>query len=183
MKRAVALALHQTFSHVSSHAMNPVRKATVEDIQAIVEVTNAAYAAEVFCVEGLRTDAADIAAKMQAGDFLVIDATDGSGKLAGSVYAALMKGRGYLGLLAVDPACQGHGLSKLLTLAVEEWCRARQCRYLDLTVINVRHELFPFYKKLGFAPRDSVPFPRPDVMKVVLHLVKMTKPLYPAEQL
>ncbi|MBL8515183.1 MAG: GNAT family N-acetyltransferase [Betaproteobacteria bacterium] len=163
--------------------MNAIRTATAEDIPAIVEVTNAAYAAEVFCIEGLRTNEADIEAKMQAGDFLVIDSAGGAGKLAGSVYAALVKGRGYLGLLAVDPDCQGQGLSKLLTLAVEEWCRARQCRYLDLTVINVRHELFPFYKKLGFAPRDSVPFPRPEVMKVALHLVTMTKPLYPAENL
>ena len=163
--------------------MNAIRTATTEDIPAIVELTNAAYLAEAHCIEGLRTHSADIEMKMQAGDFLVIDAPDGGGKIVGSVYAALVKGRGYLGLLAVDPACQGQGLSKRLTLAVEEWCRARQCRYLDLTVINVRHELFPFYKKLGFAPCDSVPFPRPDVMKVALHLVTMTKALYPVEQL
>ncbi|MBL8520852.1 MAG: GNAT family N-acetyltransferase [Betaproteobacteria bacterium] len=161
--------------------MNAIRTATSKDVPAIVEVTNRAYLAEAACIDGARTDSSDIAAKMRAGDFLLL--ADAEGALTGSVYAASVRGRGYLGLLAVSPAAQGQGLARVLIHAAEDWCRARQCRYLDLTVINVRHELFPFYRHFGFAPRESVPFPRPDVMKVQLHLVKFTKALYPPEQL
>lgn len=162
-------------------AHTALRTASSADIPAIVDLINRAYLAEAACVEGLRTNVPDIEAKMRAGDFLLLE--EAPGKLVGAVYAALVRGRGYLGLLSVDPDAQGRGLARVLVNAVEDWCRARQCRYLDLTVINVRHELFPLYRHFGFAPSDSVPFPRPEVMKVALHLVTMTKPLLPVELL
>jgi ribosomal protein S18 acetylase RimI-like enzyme len=154
----------------------PPRIATSADIAHIVELTNRAYVVEEALITGQRTDAADIAAKMKSGAFLLQGTT-------GSVYASVVEGRGYLGLLAIDPDHQGAGHAKRLVDAVEAWCRERQCRFLDLTVINLRRELFAFYRKLGFAPADVLAFPRPERMKVALHLVKMTKALVPVEQL
>lgn len=160
-----------------------IRPATEADLPEIVRITNRAYIVEEFCIQGDRTHAADITLKMSQGAFLVLDAEAQPGKLIGSVYALVDKGRGYLGLLAVDPDAQGAGISRRLVDAVEAHCRERQCRFLDLTVLSVRKELFPFYRKLGFHPADVVAFPRPDLQKLPLHLVKMTKALVPVEQL
>ena len=87
--------------------------------------------------------------------------------------------RGYLGLLAVDPDAQGQGLARKLLAAVEQQCREGGCNFLDITVVNVREDLFPIYATLGFAACDVLPFPVPERALQPLHLVKMTKPLLP----
>ncbi|GLH71996.1 hypothetical protein GETHLI_04980 [Geothrix limicola] len=161
----------------------PTRVAGPSDIDEIVRVTNRAYVAEQFCLKGDRTDAADVSTRMREGRFLVIDDPAQKGKLWGLVYAAVSGNRGYLGTLSVDPAFQGQGLSKALVSAVEDHCRRAECLFLDITVVHLRKDLFPFYTKLGFAPMDVLPFPRPEKMLQPLHLVQMTKPLHPLEAL
>lgn len=154
----------------------PLRIAVPADIPEIVRVTNLAYAAEAFCIRGDRTDAADVAARMAEGRFLVLEEDGG---IVGSVYVSIAGARGYLGTLAVDPAAQGRGHSRHLIAAVEEACRKEGCTHLDLTVINLREDLFPFYTRFGFAPSGLLPFPRPDKVLAPLHLVRMTKALGP----
>jgi GNAT superfamily N-acetyltransferase len=163
--------------------MNAVRQATQADIPEIIRVTNQAYLVEAFCIKGDRTDVADVAYRMATGTYIVVEG-DAPGRLLGSVYMAFPKaGRGYLGILAVDPAAQGRRLSRKLVEAVEERCRAAGCAFLDLTVVNLRKELFPFYSKLGFAPSDVLPFPRPEKLIQPCRLVQMTKALRPLDQL
>ena len=159
-----------------------IRQASVADVDALVTLTNLAFRAEDFCIIGDRTNAPDIRARFAAGTFLVVDSADGASLIA-SVYAAITGQRGYLGLLAVHPATRGLGLSARLVQAVEERCREAGCNFVDLTVINVRENLFPFYAKLGYATADVLPFPLPEVARVPMHLVKLTKALHPPTQL
>ena len=97
--------------------------------------------------------------------------------------ARLKNSRGYLGLLSVGPDAQGQGHSRLLVAAVEDHCRNAGCSFLDITVVNVRSELFPFYAKLGFAAFDVLPFPVPELARQPLLLVRMTKPLVAPPQM
>jgi GNAT superfamily N-acetyltransferase len=158
-----------------------IRAATEADLPEIVRVTNAAYVVEAFCIRGDRTDLAESGARMATGTFFVAEE---EGRLLGSVYASQPEPRrAYLGTLAVDPSAQGRGLSKALIAAVEAWAQDRGCAFLDLTMVNLRAELFPFYRNLGFAPIDTLPFPVPDKLIRPCHLVKMTKALLPDDQL
>jgi GNAT superfamily N-acetyltransferase len=165
---------------IAQHPSPRIREAGPADIPEIVRVTNLAYVVEQFCLQGQRTDASDVQARMNSGRFLVIEDAARPGTLMGSVYLAIRDERGYLGTLAVDPVHQGTGLAKALVAAVEEECRQAGCGVLDITVVNLRLELFPFYEKLGFVPTASLPFPQPDKVLQPLHLVQMTKCLGPA---
>ncbi len=160
-----------------------IRMANARDIDEIVRVTNAAYVVEQFCLRGDRTDAADVATRMRTGRFLVIEVTPQPGTLRALAYLSIEADRGYLGTLSVDPAHQGHGLAKALVSDVEDRCRMEGLRFLDITVVNLRKDLFPFYTKLGFAPMATLPFPRPDKALQPLHLVQMTKALRATEDL
>ena len=154
-----------------------IRVAGASDIEAIVRVTNRAYEVEQFCLRGDRTDAADVGALMTAGQFLVVDDPTKQLPLRGSAYLSITETRGYLGLLSVDPTCQGTGLARALVKAVEERCRQAGCQFLDLSVVNLRRELFPFYVRFGFSPTTILPFPKPDKVLQPLHLIHMTKAL------
>ena len=177
---------HQGEGRLASASEKPsctVRAAGPSDVAEIVRVTNAAYVVEQFCLQGERTDAADVRQRMDGGQFLVIGDPAAPSTLRGSVYVSMQDGRGYLGTLAVDPQCQGLGLAKALVAAVAERCRLAGCAFLDITVVNLRKELFPFYARFGFFPSAVLPFPRRGKVLQPLHLVQMTKPLRAAEEL
>lgn len=161
----------------------PIRLAAAKDIGEIVRVTNAAYVVEQFCLQGDRTDAADVSVRMRAGRFLVVDNPLKDDTLRALAYLSIEADRGYLGTLSVDPAHQGSGLAKALVADVEARCRMESLRFLDITVVNLRKDLFPFYEKFGFAPMATLPFPRPDKALRPLHLVQMTKALRAPEEL
>ena len=160
-----------------------IRSANIDDLDAIVDVTNRAFVSEQFLVAGDRTDAADIRHRFATGIFFVVDDPADRARLQGSVYCSIENSRGYLGLLSVDPDAQGQGHSRLLVAAVEDHCRDAGCSFLDITVVNMRGELFPFYAKLGFAAFDVLPFPVPELARQPLLLVRMTKPLVAPPQM
>ena len=154
-----------------------LRPATAVDVPEIVRVTNRAYRVEQFCLRGDRTDETDVSARMRQGRFLVIEAPEAPSVLCASVFMSMAAGRGFLGTLAVAPDCQGRGLARALVEAVEDQCRRADCAFLDLSVVNLRTELFPFYAKLGFTPSGILPFPKPEKVLLPLHLVQLSKPL------
>jgi GNAT superfamily N-acetyltransferase len=160
-----------------SFPKDSIRVADVSDVDEIVRITNAAYLIEQFCLAGDRTDTSDVRSQMGKGRFLVAPAPMNPRNLCGSVYMSIADGRGYLGLLSVDPSFQGRSVAKVLVASVEDHCREEGCGFLDITVVNLRRELFPFYLKLGFSPTAVLPFPRPSKMIQPLHLVQMTKAL------
>ena len=164
------------------------RVATDADVPAIVRVVNRAYHVEAFFLAGSRTTDDDVRARLaqpNAG-FLVIDGEE-AGALVGAVYVerrdiGSLGGhatRGYFGMLSVDPDAQGRGVGRALIDAAEAHCRAAGRRFLDISVVNLRTELPPFYAAFGFAPYDTAPFPGGEGLKRPAHLVLMTKPLAP----
>jgi len=67
--------------------------------------------------------------------------------LTGVVYVELRGERSYLGLLSVNPELQKTGLGRRLMAAAEEFAREMGSHHMDLTVVNLRTELPPFYRK------------------------------------
>jgi len=153
-----------------------VRRATPEDIPAMLAVINAAFAIETF-LEGTRTNREGLMEMMERGEFLL--AHEGSGKLAASVYVEKRGRRGYFGMLAVDPGQQGKGLSRKMVEAAEEYFRERGCEALDLTVLSLRPELPPLYRKFGFAETGTEEFlpSRPLKPGFAGHCIVMSKAL------
>ena len=154
-----------------------IRVASAADVDEIVGITNKAYVIEQFCLSGERTDADDVRACLAVGCYFVASDAASPSTLCGSVFTSVSNGRGYLGTLAVDPLFQGRGIARALVAAVEDHCRQQGCGFLDITVVNLREELFPFYTRLGFSPSAVLPFPRPEKVVLPLHLVQMTKAL------
>ena len=164
--------------------MTTSRPATPADLPALARVINAAYVVETWFVEGPRTSEAELRTMLAhpGAAFLVVDDTEpgaAPGVLAASVYVEERGTRGYLGMLSVDPARQGRGFGRLLIAAAEAWGLAAGWRFLDISVVNLRRELAPFYGALGFAPYDTTPFPQQARLTRDAHLVLMTKPLVP----
>lgn len=150
-----------------------VRRAARSDIDALVKVINDAYEIEKFFVEGERTDADEIAAMAKVGHFLVLDRVGGG--LAGAVYVRVDGERGYFGMLSVAPDLRGHGLGKRLVGVAEALCTALGCRVIDMQIVNVREELGPWYRSLGYHETGTAPYLHP--AKLPCHFVRMSKPL------
>jgi GNAT superfamily N-acetyltransferase len=153
-----------------------IRIATAADMPAMIEVTNAAFAVEVF-IEGTRTDEARMAEAMRSGEFLL--AEDDAGRILACVYTAMNGERGYFGMLSVDPACKGKGLGRKMVEAAEMYCRERNCKFMDIDVLSLRPELPPFYRKLGYAESGRGEFhpSRPLKAGFECHVIKMSKAL------
>jgi len=156
-----------------------LRVATAADAGAVVAVTNDAFAMETF-LSGTRTDFERFDELLRAGEFLVAELGEGeAARMVASVYVELRGERGYFGMLAVDPSCQGMGLGRIMVEAAENHCRRHGCRYLDLTVLSLRPELPPFYRKLGYAESGTEPFrpSRPLRPGIECHCIVMSKAL------
>jgi GNAT superfamily N-acetyltransferase len=144
-----------------------IRAAVGGDIPALVRLINAAFIVEHFVFDGDRISAQEARAFMETGKFLV--ARDSAG-FAACVYVELRKGRGYLGLLAVDP-------QRKLVAAAEDYFRGEGCCAVDLRVISQRTQLPPFYRRLGYVEIGTAPFAPSLQAKVPGHYIIMSKPL------
>ena len=132
-----------------------LRIAALSDVPQLVAMINAAFAVERF-FDGTRTDDARLAAMMEKGKILT--AVDDVGRLIAAVYAETRGTRGYLGMLAVDPAQQGRGLGRLMMEGGEEYLRQQGCEAVDITVLNLRTELPPIYHRLGYVETGTEEF-------------------------
>jgi ribosomal protein S18 acetylase RimI-like enzyme len=151
-----------------------IRATVTSDVPALVRLINAAFIVEQFVFEGDRINAEETQAFMETGKFLV--AEDSAG-FAGCVYVEVRQGRGYLGLLAVDPSRQGTGLGRKLVAAAEDYFRTAGCSAVDLRVISQRTPLPPFYRRLGYAEIGTAPFSPTLQAKVPGHYIVMSKRL------
>ena len=155
------------------------RPATLADVDALVRVINLAYLVEADMFHGTRTTDADVYDRLARPNavFLVVPDDAADGVLLGSVHVETRGDRGYFGMLAVDPACQGRGLGRALVRAAEDYCRAAGSVAMDLDVVDLRRELTAFYGSLGYVVVGESPFARPEQTKRPVRLIHMTKRL------
>jgi len=87
--------------------------------------------------------------------------------------------RGYLGQLAVDPARQGEGTARLLVLAGEDHLRGKGCEAVDITVLSLRPELLPIYRRYGYVETGTEAFRMSRSLKSAehCHCIVMSKRL------
>jgi ribosomal protein S18 acetylase RimI-like enzyme len=152
-----------------------LRKAEIDDAARVAALITLAFRVEEFFVDGDRTNADAVRARMQQGAFLVGE--DVNRALAGCVYVETRGNRGYFGMLSIDPERQGQGLGRQLVTTAEEHCRAAGCRVMEIEVVNLRTELPPFYRRLGYIEAGTRPFNQPDRAKLPCHFIVMTKEL------
>jgi ribosomal protein S18 acetylase RimI-like enzyme len=150
-----------------------VRHATPEDAADIAALINRAYAeVEKDFAAGERTSAEEVRTLQEQGHFLVIDRKGGG--VAAGVFVKMAQRRGYFGLLSVAPEVQGSGLGRRLVAVVEALCEAEGCTAMDLQVVNLRAELPPWYRSLGYRECGTTPF---HDARVPCHFIRMTKAL------
>ena len=150
------------------------RFATESGAESIARVINAAFRVERFFIDRDRTAPDKIRAMLDSGKFLLAEQ---SGRLAGCVYIERRGDRMYFGLLAVDPSLQKNGLGRKLIDRVENQARQAGCLFVDIRVVDVRAELPPFYRRLGYVETGTEPFVADAVPKIPCHFIKMSKPL------
>lgn len=149
--------------------------------------------AEGFFVEGDRVDVSSVLNFLSSGKFLLAESEH---TLLGCVYVeprhldsnralncrpgitlAQSEDRGYLGLLAVDPAHQQSGLGSMLMDAAEDYCRGHGLRFMDIKVVSLREELGGFYRRRGYVETGTSAFPAEVETRLPCHFIDMSKPL------
>jgi predicted N-acetyltransferase YhbS len=161
---------------VELSAASQFRTAGPADVSAIATLVNEAYLVEAFFIEGPRTDEKEIASLLETGGFLLADGPDG---LDGCIYVETRGTVGYFGLLSVATGRQGRGLGRALIAAAEAGLRGARCQIVEILVVNLRKELFPFYAALGYAAAGAAAFPESEQARLVhpCHFVVMRKGL------
>ena len=161
--RALATAPQTTF----------VRAAGAADVAELARLINAAFVIERFFKRGDRTTVEELHELAQRGEFLILEGPQGSA--LGCVYWTRHGDDGYFGMLSIDPAHQGRGLGRVLIAAVESRCRAAGCQRMKIHIVNLRKELPPFYRRLGYVETGTLPFPTPEEATRPCHFIVMTK--------
>jgi ribosomal protein S18 acetylase RimI-like enzyme len=153
-----------------------IRPAVPADRPRLIPLINSAFSVETF-LQGPRTDEERLKASMETGAILVAEVSEG--RLLASVYAERRGQRGYLGMLAVDPAHQNYGLGRRMMQAAEERFREQGCTALEITVLSLRPELLPIYRRFGFVETGTETFhyPHPLAPGLECHCIVMQKPL------
>ena len=154
--------------------MHQIAVAADHDVPALVRLINTSYEVEKFFVSGDRTNADQVRQMMQSGEFLV--ARDAADAIAGCVYVKFTDERGYFGLLSVDPSRQRGGLGSRLVRAAESHARTAGCTAMDLRVVNLRAELPPFYRRLGYGEAGVEQANEPRALQP-FHFLRMSKRL------
>ena len=100
--------------HPGHNSALRMRLVVAEDRARLTALINSAFVVETF-LDGTRTDEERLMAK---GSIPV--AENGDGRLLASVYMERSGARGYVGMLAVDPARQGEELGRKMVKTAEE---------------------------------------------------------------
>jgi GNAT superfamily N-acetyltransferase len=153
-----------------------LRTAGAEDATAVAALVNQAFSIERFFIEGERTSPDEVRALMRVGEFLLFE---NAAALAAVVYLELRGERGYFGMLSVDPAHQKQGLGRRLVETAEQRSREAGCRIMEIQTVNLRLELPPYYRRLGYVECGTAPFTQSASERLTqpCHFIKMQKPL------
>jgi N-acetylglutamate synthase-like GNAT family acetyltransferase len=153
-----------------------IRFAEESDFDNIMGLVNRAFAPEAFFIRGDRLNNQRLREYFEKGRFLLAEE---NGALLACVYVELHSNHSYLGLLSVEPSLQKTGLGRRLNAAAEEFAREMGAHRMELTVVNLRTELPPFYQKLGYAVIGTEPIHQHMQERVTqpCHFIRMAKPL------
>ena len=153
-----------------------IRFADESDLPALLTLINDAFRVETYFIRGDRLAPQRIRDHFASGRFLVAEEDQA---IAGCVYVEFHGSRAYLGLLSVNPFRQKAGLGRRLVAAAEEFARELGARAMDLTVVNLRAELPPYYAKLGYTIIGEEPIREEMVPRILqhCHFIRMSKPL------
>lgn len=151
-----------------------LRCATDRDVPALTRLINDAFRVERFFIDHDRTDEEEVRKHLQTGKFLVLE-DDAS--LVGCAYVEVRGERAYMGMLSVAPSRQHSGLGRAVIQGVESYCRSQGCSVLDIRIVNVRTELLPLYRRLGFHETGTAPFPAEVETQIPCHFLLMSKSL------
>jgi GNAT superfamily N-acetyltransferase len=152
-----------------------VRIATAEDSDTLIRLINAAFIVERPIIDGDRINTEKLNEFLAAGKFLLLEERS---QPIGCVYVEL-KGdrRGYIGLLAIEPARQKAGLGRKLIAAAEKFLKESGCESAFLRVVHARAELQPIYERLGYSVSGIAPIPDSIPMRIPSYFTVMTKDL------
>lgn len=145
------------------------RTATTDDAPIIADLVNRAYRPtpehagwthESELVSGERTNAQQIIELLQRPDSLVLLALDES-NIIGCVHLEKDAEHCYIGMLAIDPTRQAHGLGKQLLAQAEQFGKARfNPEQFRMVVVSARQELIEFYLRRGYQKtNETMPYP------------------------
>lgn len=152
-----------------------VRVASVDDSPALARLISLAFQVEAFFKIGDRTNPDEVRDLMRTGEFLVIE--EPPGRTAGCVHLRIDGSSGHFAMLSIDPAKQGRGLGRALVDEAEARCRAAGCGRMDIEVVNLRQELPPFYRRLGYVETGTAPFPDSERSTKPCYFILMSKRL------
>jgi ribosomal protein S18 acetylase RimI-like enzyme len=162
-------------TNTSSSAPAYSRLATTADLELLVKFINRAFVRDNYFKRTDRTNSEQVTAYLQKGNFLLLEE---QGELVGLVYAELREnGRGYIGLLTVNPDRQARGIGRQLMQSTENFCRDHGCSIAEIDVINLRPELVDWYRSQGYRVVGELPYPRPEILIQPCHFIAMQKNL------
>lgn len=149
-----------------------IRPATAIDLPALHALVERAYRGdsakvgwthEADLLGGQRTDLAALTEMIADPDQHLLLAIE-DGALVGCVNVTHKAGgRGYLGLLTVEPALQAAGLGRRLIAAAEDCARGFGAGIMEMTVIASRSVLIAYYERRGYGlTGERRPFPLDD---------------------
>jgi ribosomal protein S18 acetylase RimI-like enzyme len=134
--------------------------ATKEDIPGLLNLINSAYrgeeskkgwTSEAHLLRGeLRADESMLWDLMKMPTAAFLKSCNETGQVDGCVFLDKQGNRLYLGMLSVSPLLQAKGIGKLLLLAAEEYAQLKDCGFIFMRVISVRHELIDWYERKGY---------------------------------
>jgi predicted N-acetyltransferase YhbS len=157
--------------------VSDIRLARPDEAPALARLINDAFVVENFFKIGDRTSADELLELMRkGGEFLVLESASDR-TVVGCLFLRCGADRAYFGMLAVEPARQGEGLGARLVGAAESRARDMGCRFMDIHIVNLREELPPYYRRLGYVEAGTLPFSDPLRASRPCHFVVMSKPI------
>lgn len=135
------------------------RLASKEDIKNIVDLVESAYrgdssrlgwTTEADFIDGQRTDPQEIIEILEKDEQVII-LGEKDGRILASVQLNKSSNHAYLGMFAVEPTMQGHGMGLSLLKYAEEFVQKEwNSLGLRMSVISIREELIAWYARHGY---------------------------------
>ncbi len=151
-----------------------LRSATIDEAPAVTRLINGAFAPEINFRDGPRTNSDALRQYFEKGRFFVVER---DAQLIACVYVELRGERGYIGMLAVDPALQGQGMGRKLMNFAEAYLKRCRCALAELLIVNANSHLLNLYSKFGYQETGTAPYPPEIPTKFPVHFIRMEKQL------